>query len=328
MHQEDLILDPLLWGTPIKYEATFTPIGSVLQVESNEQIVIDAADDSFGRYPPSGLTRRPDYCIRLFIDPVQHQKKPWPRPGFRASRHLFHVSCGDSSFAIADLEALCAVGFVSEEIARDTSFFRNTFLECLFYFLATHHAYTPVHCAAVALEGKGVLICGPGGTGKTSLAYACTRAGMQILSDDTVHLRLCLESHTLTVWGRPWQLRLLPNAAALFPELDRMEAHLRSDFEWYLEIDTHKEFPGQSITSCSPAALVFLKRDSLDKVRLEPIEPEEALGHLMRDIYLTDETVRHRHCVVLEKLVQTRAYWLRYGGHPSNAVETIRRLIE
>jgi hypothetical protein len=322
------ILDPLFWGTPIRFDLTFAPIGSVLKVESNKEIVIDAARDSFGRYPPAPLSRQPDYSIRLWVDPVHHQKKPWPRPNFRAARHLFHVSCGDSSFAIADLQSLCAVGFISEEIARDTVFFRNTFLECLFYVLATHRSYTPVHSAGVALQDRGVLICGPPGIGKTSLAYACVRAGMQVLSDDTVHVRSSPESQALVVWGRPWHLRLLPNAIELFPELHGRKAHLRSDYESYLEIDTEKEFPGQAVSSCTPAALVFLERDPMSKVYLEPLEPEAALARLKRDIYLSEEKVRHRHYDVLAKLVETRAFLLRYGGHPSNAVETLARLCD
>jgi hypothetical protein len=328
MHPSDNVPDPLFWGTPIRFCETFYPLGSVLQVESNEKEVIEAARESFGRYAPLDSTTEPDYCIRLLVDPVHHQSKPWPQPNFRASDHLFHVSCGETSFAIADLDSLSAVGFVTEELIRDTSFFRNAFLECLFYVLATHHTLTPVHCAGVAIQGRGAFICGPSGAGKTSLAYACVRAGMQVLSDDVVHVRSCSESPAMKVWGRPWHLRLLPNAADLFPELSERPVHLRSDYELYMEIDIDSEFPGQAITSCTPAVLVFLERGTTSQVRLEPMESGLALQRMGRDIYLTSESVRQRHLAVLAKLAETRSFLLRYGTHPSTAVEAIAGLIE
>lgn len=328
MHQGDNAPDPLFWGTPLRFRETFFPLGSVLQVESNEKAVIEAARVSFGRYASLDSNGGPDYRIRLLVDPVHHQAKPWPQPNYRASGHLFHLSCGEGSFAIADLNSLSAEGFVSEELIHDTSFFRNVFLECLFYVLATHHAYTPVHSAGVAMDGKGVLICGGPGAGKTSLAYACVKAGMQILSDDTVHVTVSPGSGAMKVWGRPWHLRLLPNAADLFPELSGRPVHLRSDYEWYMEIDIDSEFAGQAITSCTPAVLVFLERDTTSQVRLEPIEPGMALQRMARDIYLTSDPVRRRHLAVLARLAELQAFTLTYGTHPSTAAQTISRLIK
>jgi hypothetical protein len=326
MHERDSILDPLFWGTPVQFSETFAPLGSILQVESNHERVMEAARQSFGGYPLPSRTHQPNYHIRLNVDPVHHQSEPWPKPSFRALRNLFHVACGEASFAIADMKSRWAGGFVSADIAEDSSFFRNTFLECLFYVLATHHAYTPVHCAGVALESRGVFICGPSGAGKTSLAYACARAGMQILSDDVMHVRTNPDSDSLTVWGRPWHLRLLPNAVELFPELNGRPAHLRSDYEWYLEIDMAAEFPGQTITSCPPAALVFLARNQRNEIRMEAINPEAAYERLKLDIFLTEQSVCQRHYGVLRRLVRTHAFLLSYGTHPSQAVDVIMSL--
>ena len=61
------------------------------------------------------------------------------------------------------------IGFVTEAMVEDASFFKSTFLDCLFYVLAVHHDYTPVHCSGVVSEGRGVLICGISGTGKTTV---------------------------------------------------------------------------------------------------------------------------------------------------------------
>ncbi|HKZ40941.1 MAG TPA: hypothetical protein VJ044_08255, partial [Candidatus Hodarchaeales archaeon] len=68
--------------------------------------------------------------IRICVDPVIHVNGPWPKPHYRALQHLFHLTCGDSNFAIADLRSGTAIGFVTQAMAQDRSFFCFTFLEC------------------------------------------------------------------------------------------------------------------------------------------------------------------------------------------------------
>lgn len=58
--------------------------------------------------------------------------------------------------------------------------------------------------------------------------------------DDVVHLRTDPRTGRLQVWGSPWFLRLLPEAVNLFPELGGLQPRLRSDHEWYLEIETER----------------------------------------------------------------------------------------
>jgi len=101
---------------------------------------------------------------------------------------------------------------------------------------------------------------------------------------------------------------------------------LRSDYEWYLEIDMDSEFPGQSLVSCTPKALVFIEKNLEGKIRLEPIHSELALERLGLDIYPCEETVRMRHFQTLRSLIQVQAFVLSHGGHPSAAVDTIAAL--
>jgi hypothetical protein len=50
--------------------------------------------------------------------------------------------------------------------------------------LANFHAMQVVHAAAVAIDGKAVLLAGPGGSGKSTTALACALSGMRYLGDD------------------------------------------------------------------------------------------------------------------------------------------------
>lgn len=55
---------------------------------------------------------------------------------------------------------------------------------------ATLRGFEVMHASGVVLDGKALLITGPAGAGKSSLAAALIRAGGRLLSDDAVALRL------------------------------------------------------------------------------------------------------------------------------------------
>ncbi len=320
--------DPLHWGTPIRFQENFIPIGTVIRVESNDEAVLRVARENFGPYGQAPPGEPANFVLRICVDPIHREIPPWPKPSFRSLNHLVHISCGQSNFAVADLNSRVSVGFVTPAMVEDSSFFKSTFLDCLFYVLAVHHLYTPVHCSAVASNGRGILICGRSGVGKTTLAYACARSGMQVLSDDVVHLRIDSASNQLQLWGRPWQLRLVPEAVSLFLELSGREPKLRSDHQWYLEIDVESQFPGGTVTSCKPEALVFLDRHTGKANGLQPLGVASALEWLKKDIYQSEPSVIERHHRTLERLLQTKAYTLSYSGDPNYAVETVRSIFD
>jgi hypothetical protein len=319
--------DPLYRGLPVPYQRKFVPLGKVVQVESNDSAVVDAAAQSFARYGEPPTAARPQIVIQLCIDGAAHDEGPWPVPVYRARQHLFHIGCGNSNFAVADLMTGTAIGFVSREMVSETSFFRYTFLECLFHVLAVHQSHTPVHCACVSWRNRGVLICGRSGAGKTTLAYACARMGMQVVSDDVIHLEWNPTLNRLMLWGNPWQLRLLAECKKFFPELDGESLRLRSDGGWYFEIDVLRQFPGQAQTSCEPVALVFLERSLSTGAECIPLDSALALGRLKQDIVLDDESVVDRHYALLKRLANVGTYTLSYSGHPFSAVTAIRRLL-
>jgi len=320
--------DPLHWGCPILFREKFIPLGTTIQVESNDETVIQAAEESFGRYGEPPTAARPEILLQLCVDPERHDRHPWPNPCYRSLKHIFHIGCGDANFAVADLDTGSAVGFVSREIVQERSFFRYTFLECLFHVLVVRLSHTPVHCSSVALNGRGVLVCGRSGAGKTTLAYACARSGMQVVSDDVVHL--CTEpvNHEIVLWGNPWRLRLMPDAVHLFPELIGQELTLRSDRQECLEIDVPSHFPDAALVSCRPVALVFLERGQETTPRLYPVSAELALGRLQQDIVLDEDSVVQRHYSLLKRLVGVGTYALQYSGRPSRAVSMIEGLLQ
>jgi len=83
-------------------------------------------------------------------------------------------------------------------------------LDPILLFLLTRCDRTPVHAAGIVVDRTAILLSGPSGTGKSSLAYAAAQCGVPILSDDTVYVQL---EPGFRVWGLPRAIHLLPQDA-------------------------------------------------------------------------------------------------------------------
>ena len=54
--------------------------------------------------------------------------------------------------------------------------------------MAHQKAMAPVHAALVVKDGVGIMLCGDSMAGKSTLAYACARAGWSYVTDDGTFL--------------------------------------------------------------------------------------------------------------------------------------------
>jgi hypothetical protein len=76
-----------------------------------------------------------------------------------------------------------------------------------------------VHAGLVARNGEGVLLAGPGGSGKSTSALTCLGAGFRFLGDDYAGLELrgdgTIVGHSVfgSTWLEPEQLRRFPSLA-------------------------------------------------------------------------------------------------------------------
>ncbi|MFN8006564.1 MAG: hypothetical protein U0V70_06020 [Terriglobia bacterium] len=321
--------DPLFRGLSMALRKTYFPLGMVVEVQSNHDAIIHAADQSFSLYgkPPSDLEPSLVFSFGVDLEAGHQPLKNWPQPQYRALQHLFHISCGDQNFATADLKTSTVMGFISKEMALDPAFFCPAFLECLFYVLAVHNRFTPVHCSCVAWKNEGILICGMSGAGKSTLAYACGRARMPIVSDDVAHLALEGKSGGLQVWGKPWTLHLTPDTTTFFSELESIQPTNWHGNESYLNVDVLKYCRGGICLQARPALLLFLQRNPNVQCELSRLSAEAVVKQLRKDIVLDTETVVERHDVLLGELARLPAYRLEYSGHPSSVTEIIKTII-
>ncbi|NBQ15025.1 MAG: hypothetical protein EBU31_10560, partial [Proteobacteria bacterium] len=89
------------------------------------------------------------------------------------------------------------------------------FARTLMHWAAVVDGNVLVHAAAVAREGRGLLICGVGTSGKTTLVRQCLAEGWTFLADNVVEY-LPADSNAL-LWSTYATLKLRPDALPVSP---------------------------------------------------------------------------------------------------------------
>lgn len=135
-----------------------------------------------------------------------------------------------------------------------------------------------VHAAAVGRPDGGVLLAGPGGSGKSSTALACLAAGLGHLSDD-----YCLIStsgppcaHSLFAVAKldgPADLERLPTFAPSVTNPTRAGSEK-------LVVDVRRDFGDRILTSFPVRAVVVPRIAPDPSSRIEPVAPAAALRAL------------------------------------------------
>ncbi|MBK5186930.1 MAG: hypothetical protein JJD97_01730 [Gemmatimonadaceae bacterium] len=142
--------------------------------------------------------------------------------------------------------------------------------------------------AAVDPQGVAWLFAGPSGVGKSTLAYALSRQGWQILGDDGVVLEPTTHGATLHAWREPLQV-----SSALTPDFPELCA--RQHLENANDARRRIPMPTPLARHAPLGAILFPRRAAFD--RLIPLSRTMALSELIvqsSQVLLADsETPRH-----------------------------------
>jgi hypothetical protein len=296
--------DPLGIHTELPLTGTFYPLGFPLHLATNSRDVIAAATESWQDWAPEH-TAEP-LQLRVFVSP----EGPVSGPGaHRKYGHLYSVVSDDHNFAQVDFRSRLAVIHVSQATASDHGALRWLYVESLAYLLLCQREVIMIHAGCVVRNGRGVLLCGSSTAGKSTLAYACARAGWTWLSDDCA----CLlpGAPELTVFARSTTARFRTDAPDLFPELEAFSTRLRPTGKIGIEVPLD-EVPGISTTRRAAIhATVFLDR-APGRPGLESLSPEEAYDRLLADMPTYGPEVDPIHESAVRRLAQAPAYCLHY----------------
>lgn len=260
--------DPLLYNPPLPLRLTLYPLGFPLIIETNSEDVRRAAEESW----PAGAmqvqfdTRPIHIRAGVFGNQLGARRDP---PVFRAYRGLISIVADAGNSAVSDLKNGSGFCWVTPQVAASRDYFRYFFLEALAYSLLSSLYLSPVHGACVERKGRGVLLCGDSGAGKSSLAYACARRGWTYVCDDAVNI--VRDANPGYVVGNCASLRLRPDAPRLFPELAPRAAGRRPNGKTNIELRTATLHALRTRGESHVSHVIFLNRSRVSWPRLEAV---------------------------------------------------------
>jgi len=300
--------DPVLARFPMPLRETFYPLGFPMRIETNSEEVLHAAAVSW-----HGFTRlfdTPPITLRVGVQPGKSLQCP-PTPVCRIQQHLATNIADVNNFSIVDLSRQCGHIWLTEAAAANRGYLRYFFLESVAMAILATSYTTAVHAACVEYKGCGILLCGDSGAGKTSLSYACARAGWTYITDDASFL---VNNRTdRLVVGNCNQARFRPSAVELFSELTGKDIVQRAQVgKPSIELNLQ---PLRNISASFTSRInyvIFLNRRNITRQELVEF-PTEVARHSMEQVLFSMPATRQVQSAMIEHLLDAGALELRYS---------------
>ncbi|HKR26784.1 MAG TPA: hypothetical protein VJS11_04990 [Acidobacteriaceae bacterium] len=287
-------------------ETMFYPLGFPLRVRSNSEDALRVCRMKWGRFEQAFDTDPMETHIHVV---ETYSRECPPAPTYRVVEETLLVTADADNVCVAQFPRGKTRMVVSAAAIAHPSYFTQTFLEAASASQLWTRFATPIHAACVALDGRGVLLCGDSGAGKSSLSYACARAGWQFISDDCSYL---LHNQAgRNVLGDCHQVRFRPSAAELFPEIADAEVTPRLDGTPSIDFLT-SNWPTIAATRGTHVDfIVFLNRREPGIADLVPFSREVAYCFIRQNLFGTSQT-KSAQCAGIERLLKAEVLELRY----------------
>jgi len=319
--EDEKHFDPYLYRAEMPFTGVYYPMGFPLELATNSEEVLEAAEESWGVFTP----RFEIPPVRLKIGVLEDGSTECPpAPGFRAQRNIMVRIADQDNFYVADLIKGFSFAWLTAAAVSHRSYMRYHFLEsAALCHIANRHT-APIHGACVELNGRGVLLCGDSGAGKSSLSFACARAGWTYISDDASFLIQGRQDRQVV--GNCHVIRLRPSAAELFEEVAGKPITPRTVGKPSIELRT------STIPGIKPAAtsevdyVVFLDRGARNIQELVPFPKESARQYMLKHLCGMDE-LRRNQIASVDRLLTADVFELRYNDL-NWAIDRLERMVQ
>jgi hypothetical protein len=304
---------------PLTLETMLFPLGFPLRIRTNSAEALHLCRMKWGALEQA-FDSDP---LETHIHVVERQSRECPpAPVFRVMENMLLVTADADNVCVAQFPNGKTRMVVSSAAIAHPAYFSQTFLEAAPAAQIWTRIATPIHAACVAIDGRGVLLCGDSGAGKTSLSYACARAGWQFISDDSSYL--LHNDAGRQVLGDCHQVRFRPSAAELFPEISGAEITPRAFGKPSIELPT-STWPINATNCAQVDFIVFLNRRQRDVEDMVRYRRDVARCYMRQNLFGTSQTRLTQHAAI-ERLLSAEVLELRYQSLEW-AVSRLERLV-
>lgn len=185
-----------------------------------------------------------------------------------------------------------------------------------------------IHAGGVALDGRGVLLAGLTGSGKTTTTLQLVEGGFDFLSEDRMFVRSTGEGAVELLPFAP-DVAITANTARLLPSL-AARLPRQPDPGRKLELDPAALFPEAIIERALPALILFPRVTTNPRSEAQPISAAQGLQRILPHSLLASQAdVSAANFDALSRLVAaSRCYDLPLGPDVENLPALVRGLLE
>jgi len=305
---------------PLTLEQMYYPLGFPLRIRTNSREVLRQCDRKWGNLPQRFDTEPMETHIHV-VETDDLRCPPSPTHWF--TQNLMVMVANECNFCTGQFPVGRTRMVISTAALAHPLYFSQVFLDCAPALHIHTRLTTPIHAACVAIDGRGVLLCGDSGAGKTTLSYACAQSGWQFVADDTSYLLFGEEGRR--VIGNCHQVRFRPSAAELFPEIAGKPITPRMSGKTSIELPTASMPSVNTTYSAHADFIVFLNRREPGYEDLRPYR-EDVARYYMRQILFGTRETKAKQYAEIERLLTADILELRYQSLDW-AVDRLERLV-
>ncbi len=317
LSMEKVFPDPVLSAFELPLRQTFYPLGFPLELQTNSVEVIAAASEGWGDFQQAFDEEPVRFCLGVLEG--NGDAAPLETTVVRSREHIMSIIADPENFVICDFNRGLAFGWVTQSTAADHPLLRYHFLVAGGATLVSQRVFAPLHGALVMRNGTGVMLTGDSLAGKSTLAYACARAGWTYVSDDGAFLVRGRDDRYAV--GDPHNIRFRPDAPGLFPELADRLVTIRPNGKLAIELPT-RDLAINTAAGCNVNHVVYLNRALQANARLGRTCKDRAREEWSQHAAYGTQEVRQAQLDCQERLLTAQLWEMQY----SDLDEAVARL--
>lgn len=310
-------------------------LGGVFEFESNDASLIQLIDSVyeglpahlFGAEPPHFHTR---LLLSADAGPPTGEEPPLVR--LHAGGGLLAGTMDAANFAVLSPARRSGLVVVSRNMLRHAQVVRYELIEFAVYTLASRaQQLVSMHAACVGCNHRGLLLLGDSGAGKTTLTLHCLLQGMELVAEDAV----LIQPDTLLASGVGSFLHLREDSLGFLQKNDAMwirgapVIRRRSGVEKFA-VDLRRAPCRIARTPLEIAGAIFLSTEEVSEPDDAPLLTALRQSEFLRKLESSQPYAANQPAWAdfLKRISDIRAFELRRGQHPGEAVHALQRLIQ
>jgi hypothetical protein len=286
---------------------------------------------AFAGLPPHRLPGQDErFRVRVALAPRERRssRRDAPRIDMLSGSGLLCGTTSASDLAVISPDERAALVVLSPRLLGFRYHARYELIEFAVYTLAARAQHlVPLHAACVSRHGRGVLLMGESGAGKTTASLHCLLQGLEFVSEDSVFVTpdgLLATGVANFLHVRCDSVHSLPFAVA--SSIRRSPVIRRRSGVEKFEIDLRRTAFRLAAAPPRIAALVFISaRPGRNGALLVPLRRRDALARLVRSQPYGAHQAGWR--PFARRVGAIPGFELRRGRHPADAAEALQGLL-